>query len=131
MAVSAAAAERAGLLDERLFAYVEDVDWSLRIRRAGFAVVFVPDARVRHRGSASSGGRASTTNLYYSTRNTIVVYEEHRRLPPVARALRRGVIVGAHLVQAAFHPSRRAAAGSVLAGWRDARAGRLGQRSAP
>ncbi len=131
MAVSAAAAGRAGLLDERLFAYVEDVDWSLRIRRAGFAVVFVPDARVRHRGSASSGGRASTTSLYYSTRNTIVVYEEHRRLPPVARALRRGVIVGAHLVQAAFHPSRRAAAGSVLAGWRDARAGRLGQRSAP
>jgi GT2 family glycosyltransferase len=131
MAVSAAAAERAGLLDERLFAYVEDVDWSLRIRRAGFAVVFVPDARVRHRGSASSGGRASTTSLYYSTRNTIVVYEEHRPLPPVARALRRGVIVGAHLVQAAFHPSRRAAAGSVLAGWRDARAGRLGQRSAP
>ena len=29
-------ARRAGLLDEDLFAYVEDVDWSLRIREAGF-----------------------------------------------------------------------------------------------
>src|SRR6185503_18988213 len=73
MAVSRAALERVGLLDERLFAYVEDVDLSLRARAAGFAVVFVPDAVVRHRGSASSGGAASTTNLYYSTRNTIAV----------------------------------------------------------
>jgi GT2 family glycosyltransferase len=128
-AVSRAAIDRAGLLDEWLFAYVEDVEWSLRIRRAGFAAVFVPDARVRHRGSASSGGAASTTNLYYSTRNTIVVAERHRRLPRGLRALRRGVVVGSHLAQAATHPARVRAGAAVLAGWRDARAGRLGQRS--
>ncbi len=129
MAVSWAAIERAGLLDLELFAYVEDVDWSLRIRRAGFAVVFVPDARARHKGSAATGGRASTTNLYYSTRNTIVVSERHAPLPPGLRALRRAVVVGAHLAQAATHPARGEAARAVLAGWRDARAGRLGQRS--
>ena len=81
MAVSRAAIERAGLLDERLFLYVEDVDWSLRISAAGFAVVFVPDAVVLHQGSASSGGSASTANLYYSTRNTIFVSERARPLP--------------------------------------------------
>jgi GT2 family glycosyltransferase len=129
LAVSRAAVEQAGLLDEQLFAYVEDVEWSLRIRRAGFAVVFVPDARARHKGSAATGGRASTTNLYYSTRNTIVVSERHAPLPRGLRGLRRGVVVGAHLAQAALHPSRGAAARAVLAGWRDARAGRLGQRS--
>jgi GT2 family glycosyltransferase len=129
LAVSRAAAERAGLLDETLFLYVEDVEWSLRIRRAGFGVIFVPDARVRHQGSAASGGRASTTNLYYDTRNTIVVSERHAPLPRGARALRRGVIVGAHLVQAARHPARGGAVRAVLAGWRDARAGRSGQRS--
>ena len=59
MAISRAAIERAGLLDEDLFAYVEDVEWCLRIRRAGFAVVFVPGARVWHRVSASTGGAAS------------------------------------------------------------------------
>jgi GT2 family glycosyltransferase len=128
MAVSRDAVERAGLLDEELFAYVEDVEWSLRIRAAGFRVVLVPDAVVVHKGSASTGGRASTTNLYYDTRNTIAVVERHAPLPPGLRALRRGVVVGAHLVQAALHPHRAAAAGAVLAGWRDARRGRLGPR---
>lgn len=129
VAVSSAAVDAAGLLDESLFAYVEDVEWSLRIRGAGFAVVFVPDAVVRHKGSVSTGGRASTTNLYYDTRNTIVTCERHRPLPPGLAVLRRGVVVGAHLAQAAAHPLRREAMCAVLAGWRDARAGRLGQRS--
>jgi GT2 family glycosyltransferase len=128
MAVSRAAAERAGLLDESLFAYVEDVEWSLRVRAAGFAVVFVPDAVVRHKGSVATGGRASTTNLYYSVRNTIVVCERYRPLPRGLRALRRGVILGAHLAQAVRHPARREAMGAALAGWRDARAGRTGPR---
>jgi GT2 family glycosyltransferase len=129
MVVSRAAAEQAGLLDERLFAYVEDVDWSLRIRAAGFAVVFVPDAVVRHKGSASTGGGASTANLYYSTRNTIAVAERARPLPRGVRALRRGVVVGAHLAQAVSHPDRRHAASAVLRGWRDARAGRFGVKA--
>jgi GT2 family glycosyltransferase len=129
MAVSRAAAERAGLLDEKLFAYAEDVEWSLRARQAGFGVIFVPAARVRHTGSASTGGGVSPTSLYYDTRNTIVVCERYRPLPPGLRALRRLVVVGAHLAQAASLPRRRAAAGAVVAGWRDARAGRLGQRS--
>jgi GT2 family glycosyltransferase len=129
MAISRVVVERVGLLDERLFAYVEDVDLSLRARAAGFAVVFVPDAVVRHKGSASTGGAASTTNMYYSTRNTIAVVERVAPLPPGVRSLRRGVVVGAHLAQSVSHPDRRAAAGAVLAGWRDARAGRFGQRS--
>ena len=131
VAVSREAAERAGLLDDSLFLYVEDVDWSLRMRAAGFAVVLVPDARVRHKGSAATGGHASTVNLYYDTRNTIVVDERHAPLPRGLRGLRRAVIVGAHLAQAATHPARIDAARAVLAGWRDARSGRVGQRSSP
>jgi GT2 family glycosyltransferase len=116
-------------LAEELFAYVEDVELSLRLRRRGFAVVFVPDAVVRHKGSGATGGNVSTHNLYYDTRNAIVVTERHAPLPPGLRALRRGVIVAAHLVQAARHPARAAAIAAVLEGRRDARAGRLGQRS--
>ena len=128
MAVSRAAVERAGLLDESLFAYVEDVEWSLRIRAAGLAVVFVPDAKVWHAGSASTGGAASTANLYYDTRNTLAVCERHRPLPPGLRGLRRAAVVGAHLVQALVHPSRAEAARAVLAGRRDFRRGALGRR---
>jgi GT2 family glycosyltransferase len=129
LAVSRPALERGGLLDETLFMYVEDVEWSLRLRAAGFAVVYVPDARVRHKGSAASGGSASITNLYYDTRNTIAVSERHAPLPVGLRALRRAVVVGAHLAQALRHPARREAARAVLAGWRDARSGTSGQRS--
>jgi GT2 family glycosyltransferase len=129
MAVSRPMLERLGRFDPALFAYVEDVDLSLRARANGFGIVFVPDALVRHKGSASTGGSASTHNLYYDTRNTIFVSERNRPLPAVLRASRRGVIVGAHLLQAATHPARAAAFGAVLEGWRDARASRTGQRS--
>src|SRR5262249_11378066 len=97
MAVPRAAIERAGPLRGRVFAYVEDVDWSLRIRAAGFAVVFVPDAVVLHKGSGSTGGGGSTANLYYTTRNTIYVAERARPLPRGLRGVRRSVIVATHL----------------------------------
>jgi GT2 family glycosyltransferase len=128
MAISSVALDRAGLLDEDLFAYAEDVDLSLRVRASGLAVVFVPEAVVRHKGSASTGGTASTLNLYYDTRNTIVVCERARPLPPGLRAFRRGVVVAAHLAQALGHPARRTAMRAVVEGWLDARAGRLGER---
>jgi GT2 family glycosyltransferase len=128
MAVSRQAAERAGLLDEELFAYVEDVEWCVRIREAGFAVVFVPEAKVWHRGSASTGGTASTTNLYYDTRNTLAVAERHAPLRPGLRALRRGVVVGSHVLRALQNPKRGAAVRAVLSGWRDYRQGKMGPR---
>lgn len=129
MAVSREAVARAGLLDEELFAYVEDVDWCLRIRAAGLAVVFVPAARVWHRGSASTGGRASAASLYYDTRNTIAVCERHRPLPRPATSLRRGAIVGAHVLQALARPPRARSLAAVARGWRDAKRGRLGRTS--
>lgn len=128
MAVSRDACERAGLLDEELFAYVEDVEWCVRIRRAGYAVVFVPEAKAWHRGSASTGGAASTASLYYDTRNTIHVCERHAPLPAGLRALRRGVIVGSHLLRALRNPNRGAALRAVLSGWLDARRGKMGPR---
>jgi GT2 family glycosyltransferase len=124
MAVSRAAIAQAGLLDEALFLYTEDAEWCIRIHEAGFAIVFVPAAKAWHVGSAATGGLMSPASIYYDTRNMIVVAERHHRLPRGARALRRGVIVGAHLLTA------RGVAGvrSVLAGWHDARRGRLGPR---
>jgi GT2 family glycosyltransferase len=37
-----------GLLDERYFAYWEDVDYCFRARKAGFRIVYVPKAIVEH-----------------------------------------------------------------------------------
>jgi hypothetical protein len=129
MAVSRAAIDAAGLLDEELFAYVEDVDWSLRIRAAGFACVFVPSARAIHALSASTGGeRASTAPLYYGTRNTIRVCERHRPLGPIGTRLRRASIAAAFAARAGLVLRSRAALRAVRAGYRDALAGRYGPR---
>jgi len=129
MAVSRPAIEAAGLLDTDLFAYVEDVDWSLRIRAAGFECVFVPGARAAHRVSASTGGAsASTHTVYYGVRNTLAVLERHRPLGRAGTALRRGSVLASFLVHAGLALRSRAAVEAVLEGYRDARGGRLGVR---
>jgi GT2 family glycosyltransferase len=130
MAVSRRAIECAGLLDEELFAYAEDVDWSLRIREAGFEVLFAPGARAWHAEAGSTGGAASTHNLYYGTRNNIVVCERHRPLPGPLAALRGGIVFASFSGHALLRPDRRAALAAVREGYRDARAGRLGERPA-
>jgi GT2 family glycosyltransferase len=129
MAVSRTAIERCGLLDEELFAYVEDLDWSVRIRRAGFALLFVPDAVAWHLVSASTGGEmVSTHNLYYGARNTLVSAERERRLGPLGSAGRRAVILATFAAQALGRPGKQRALRAVLEGWRDGRGRRLGSR---
>lgn len=128
LAVSRETIERVGLLDEELFAYLEDVDWCLRIRDADLRVVLAPTLRAWHRVSASTGGAASTTSLYYHCRNTLAVCERRRPLGRGHTGVRRGIIVGTHLIQAATHPTRRKAAWTVLRAWRDYRRGRMGRR---
>jgi hypothetical protein len=129
MAVSREAVESAGLLDEDLFAYVEDVDWALRIRDAGFEVVFAPKARAWHAVSAATGGeRGSTHTLYYGVRNTVVVLERRRPLHAPLKALRRGAILTTFALHALTRADRRAALEAVRDGFADARAGRLGIR---
>jgi GT2 family glycosyltransferase len=120
--------ERVGLLDERLFAYSEDVDWSLRARRAGYRHYVVGASRVRHRVSLSSGGENAPSTLYYGIRNSLTVRERHAPLGRVGTWRRRLVALAAHIAQAMLSDSRREGLRAVAAGWRDFRRGRLGPR---
>ena len=43
-----------GMLDEDYFMYVEEVDWCMRVRRAGWAIWQQPAAVITHVGGASS-----------------------------------------------------------------------------
>jgi len=125
MAVSRPAIETAGLLDEQLFLYAEDLEWCLRISEAGFAVVYVPQARVRHRVSAAAGGAGSPTTAYYETRNMLSVVERFRPLPRGLTGLRRALVVAPRVLLAL---PRLASAWAALRGWRDYRRGRMGRR---
>lgn len=42
------AAEQVGLLDEDYFFFLEETDWCLRFRRAGWSIYHVPSARIVH-----------------------------------------------------------------------------------
>jgi GT2 family glycosyltransferase len=49
------ALEQVGGLEERFFMYGEDIDWCYRFHKAGWRVVFYPEAEALHYGAASSG----------------------------------------------------------------------------
>jgi GT2 family glycosyltransferase len=127
MLASRSVLERVGVFDESLFAYGEDVDWSLRARAQGLHVLVVPASVVRHEVSASSGGESSPATIYLDLRNGLVVSERWAPLGVAGTWARRVEAVLAHLAQAAlFSPRRAHALRAVWAAWRDFRRGRLG-----
>lgn len=74
MLISREAILAAGLLNEQYFAYFEDVEWSLRIRKEGFEIGLVPDAKIYHEAGASSKKKHSEGTLnarvfYFHVRN--------------------------------------------------------------
>lgn len=63
--------EKAGLFDEKYFMYLEDADLSQRIKRHGWRVLFVPDAKLWHK-VAQSSSIGSDLNDYFITRNRLL-----------------------------------------------------------
>lgn len=69
-------AEDAGLLDERYFMYLEDVDFCAELRAHGGKVLFVPEAEVVHlRGQSRRSAQATTERAY--RRSQLAFYEKH------------------------------------------------------
>ncbi|MCS7179712.1 MAG: glycosyltransferase, partial [Anaerolineae bacterium] len=56
--------EQIGLLDERFFLYFEDNDWCLRMRKAGWRVLYDPRFEVVHLGGASLPQRRHASQIY-------------------------------------------------------------------
>jgi hypothetical protein len=63
--------ERVGLLDERFFLYYEEVEWCVRVRRAGYRILHVPRARIWHKISPCSQADSPLVH-YYMTRNRLL-----------------------------------------------------------
>ncbi len=66
--------EKIGLLDEEMFCYGEDADWSLRAAKAGYRGWYVPTSRVWHRIGVSAG---SDFSMYMGTRNAMYLVFKH------------------------------------------------------
>lgn len=73
---------RAGPLDPAYFLYWEDVDWCMRLRRAGYRLLLVPGAVLWHKVNASTGALPlSLSIVYYWERNRLRFIERWGDLP--------------------------------------------------
>lgn len=68
-----------GLFDKKFFAYWEDTDLCLRVRKAGYDCVFVPNSHIFHKVSQSTGGDESPISIYYMSRNRYRFIKKHSR----------------------------------------------------
>jgi len=120
--------ERVGLLDERYFFLYEDVEWSLRMARAGLKTYLATRARVRHRVASTQGGEHSVTSAYYGTRNQMLVCQEQAPLAGLAAARRETSALLVNFARCRRSRQRLASVRATVEGWRDFRRGRLGPR---
>jgi GT2 family glycosyltransferase len=117
--VLAALAEGGKVFDEDLVMYCEDVDLNLRAWRRGLRTIFVPEARVYHKLSATGGGALAS---YYCGRNFPLVWAKNmpaglarRYWPHLLRAQLGFTLEGLRHVR---EPAARARLRGQLAGLR-------------
>lgn len=82
---------RVGLLDTCYFIYYEDLDFCLRVRKAGYQLYSVPEAMMWHKVSASAG-EGSALQKYHLARSSVRFYRKHsaRWLYPIIIPYRLG-----------------------------------------
>jgi len=75
--------DRAGFLDDKhYFMYFEDIDFSQRLHKSGFKVLYLPDIKIVHYGGASSDQDSRQKNINYQ--NGLNTYLKIQRGPLIA-----------------------------------------------
>ena len=112
-----------GGFDETFFCYCDDVDLGYRLQLTGNATLLVPDAIVRHEGSASSGGPASAFAVRYGTRNRMWLLIKNTPWPlvPVILPLHLGLLAVVLFTGRRDPPYNRLVWAALKEGWRDRR----------
>lgn len=68
--------EREGGFDTRFFVYLEDLDLSFRVRRAGWSIMYLADAQAFHAGGGTSR-QVKAHRLFYSLRSRLLYGFKH------------------------------------------------------
>lgn len=82
MAIRRTAVDTVGLFDDRMLNYYDDVDYGLRLWRAGYRVVVAPDAWIDHGFGHSTGGDSAQKQL---------LCEQHRMRVVLKHASKRTI----------------------------------------
>jgi GT2 family glycosyltransferase len=103
------ALDAVGLFDQEFQFWFEDVDLCLRLKKAGWRVVYLAEARVTHYGSASSRSRSQAERdaMYFQSAR----YFGKKHFSPARYRLLRLSVAGALLLRTCFGTLRRC--------WRD------------
>jgi len=70
------AIEQVGMIDERYFYYWEETEWCLRIGRAGWRIMHIPQAKLWHKG-VQRDYQPKPSVTYYATRNRLLTLAKH------------------------------------------------------
>lgn len=71
--------KKVGLLNELYFMYCEDTEYCIRLLLEKIKIVLVPNAKLWHKVSQSTGGDESAFSLYYINRNRLNYVKRYRR----------------------------------------------------
>ncbi|PIS09405.1 glycosyltransferase family 2 protein [Candidatus Beckwithbacteria bacterium CG10_big_fil_rev_8_21_14_0_10_34_10] len=91
MLIRASCLEKIGLLNEKYFMYWEDIDFSLRAKKAGFEVFYDPNPFLWHKNASASGGAGNKTSVYYQTRNRLFFAFKYASLKAKLSVLKEGL----------------------------------------
>lgn len=131
--ISSAAVKEIGLPQKELFLYGGDIEYGLRMREAGYKIYLVYSSRIESlelskkvtggQGMIGMESYAQPYRIYYSYRNELWVYLDHKRYGRVVKLVLAGTKdFFIHLLQGQL---RRAFA--ICDGMGDALSGRLGK----
>jgi GT2 family glycosyltransferase len=102
-----------GLFDEDFFAYLEDVDWSLRAQLRGHASRYVPGAVGYHMRGATTGGARNRYRVM-QRRNQVWLVVKNYPLGAIVRRAPAILLLNAGL---ALQDARQGGLTSTLRGW--------------
>lgn len=80
-----------GLLDDKFYLYLEDLDFCLRAKQAGYKLLYIPRSIIWHVNAGSSGGAGNPLHEYYLTRNRLLVGLRYAPLRTKAALLREAI----------------------------------------
>lgn len=119
--------KKIGLMPEEYFLYLEDVDWCLRARKAGYKCVLVPKAKIWHKVSSSTKA-GSFSYIYYHYRNGLLLAKKNAPFfIKILAYLWSFWIFSKQLIKLIVMPSKKKWAKAIMKGIGDFYRGKFGK----
>lgn len=82
-----------GLFDAKYFMYYEDADFSARVIRNNYKILYEPAAKLWHKVSSTSGSGTSKFQVYYTSRNRLYFITRNRDIFNIASMIHAWLFV--------------------------------------